>query len=46
MTCIEFLKTSNVKPLITHMFVSQQDVEDAFETNAHGGSALKVMFNL
>ncbi|GMY07073.1 L-idonate 5-dehydrogenase-like [Fagus crenata] len=47
--CIEFLKTGkiDVKPLITHRFgFSQQEVEDAFETSARGGSALKVMFNL
>jgi threonine dehydrogenase-like Zn-dependent dehydrogenase len=47
--CIEFLKTGkiDIKPLITHRFgFSQQEVEDAFETSARGGSALKVMFNL
>jgi threonine dehydrogenase-like Zn-dependent dehydrogenase len=47
--CIEFLKTGkiDVKPLITHRFgFSQQEVEDAFETSARGGSAIKVMFHL
>jgi threonine dehydrogenase-like Zn-dependent dehydrogenase len=47
--CIEFLKTGkiDVKPLITHRFgFTQQEVEDAFETSARGGSAIKVMFNL
>lgn len=47
--CIDFLKTGkiDVKPLITHRYgFSQQEVEDAFETSARGGSAIKVMFNL
>ncbi|WCJ36578.1 Sorbitol dehydrogenase [Euphorbia peplus] len=47
--CIEFLKSGkiDVKPLITHRFgFSQKEVEDAFETSARGGSAIKVMFNL
>ncbi|KAL5744503.1 hypothetical protein ACOSQ2_027619 [Xanthoceras sorbifolium] len=47
--CLDLLRTGkiNVKPLITHRFgFSQKDVEDAFETSAHGGSAIKVMFNL
>lgn len=47
--CIEFLKSGkiDVKPLITHRFgFSQREVEEAFETSAHGGNAIKVMFNL
>ena len=47
--CIEFLRSGklDVKPLITHNFgFSQKEVEEAFETSAHGGSAIKVMFNL
>lgn len=47
--CIEFLKTGkiDVKPLITHRFrFSQEEVEQAFETSAGGGNAIKVMFNL
>ncbi|KAK1577164.1 hypothetical protein Q3G72_019460 [Acer saccharum] len=47
--CLDFLKSGkiNVKPLITHRFgFSQKEVEDAFETSAQGGSAIKVMFNL
>ncbi|KAB5532416.1 hypothetical protein DKX38_019086 [Salix brachista] len=47
--CIEFLKTGkiDVKPLITHRFrFSQEEVEQAFETSAGGGSAIKVMFSL
>lgn len=47
--CIEFLRSGkiDVKPLITHRFhFSQEDVEDAFETSARGGNAIKVMFNL
>lgn len=47
--CIEFLRSGkiDVKPLITHRFgFSQQEVEDAFETSARGGNAIKVMFNL
>ncbi|KAG8483016.1 hypothetical protein CXB51_021872 [Gossypium anomalum] len=41
--CIEFLRSGkiDVKPLIT-----QKEVEEAFETSAGGGSAIKVMFNL
>ncbi|KAF5947665.1 hypothetical protein HYC85_013622 [Camellia sinensis] len=47
--CIEFLRSGkiDVKPLITHRFgFSQKEVEEAFETSARGGSAIKVMFNL
>ncbi|GMH09050.1 hypothetical protein Nepgr_010890 [Nepenthes gracilis] len=47
--CIDLLKTGkiNVKPLITHRFgFSQNEIEDAFETSAGGGNAIKVMFNL
>ncbi|GMP70074.1 hypothetical protein CsSME_00029093 [Camellia sinensis var. sinensis] len=47
--CIEFLRSGkiDVKPLITHRFgFSQKEVEEAFETSACGGSAIKVMFNL
>lgn len=37
----------DVKPLITHRFnFSQEEVEQAFETSAGGGNAIKVMFNL
>ncbi|XP_022984439.1 sorbitol dehydrogenase [Cucurbita maxima] len=47
--CLEFIRSGkiNVKPLITHRFgFSQKEVEDAFETSACGGNAIKVMFNL
>ncbi|KAL6541782.1 hypothetical protein OROGR_011268 [Orobanche gracilis] len=47
--CLEFLRSGkiDVKPLITHRFgFSQKEVEDAFETSARGGTAIKVMFNL
>ncbi|KAL2550317.1 Sorbitol dehydrogenase [Forsythia ovata] len=47
--CIEFLRSGkiDVKPLITHRYgFSQKEVEEAFETSAHGGKAIKVMFNL
>ncbi|KAI6672287.1 hypothetical protein NL676_000193 [Syzygium grande] len=47
--CLEFLRSGkvDVKPLITHRFeFSQKGVEDAFETSARGGNAIKVMFNL
>lgn len=47
--CIEFLRSGkiDVKPLITHRFgFSQKEVEEAFETSARGGDAIKVMFNL
>lgn len=47
--CLEFLSRGkiDVKPLITHRFgFSQKEVEDAFETSARGGTAIKVMFNL
>ncbi|KDP22338.1 hypothetical protein JCGZ_26169 [Jatropha curcas] len=47
--CIEFLRTGkiDVKPLITHRFsFSQEEVEEAFETSARGGDAIKVMFKL
>ncbi|XP_059629383.1 sorbitol dehydrogenase [Cornus florida] len=47
--CLEFLKSGkiDVKPLITHRFgFSQKEVEEAFETSARGGNAIKVMFNL
>lgn len=47
--CIEFISSGkiDVKPLITHRFgFSQKEVEEAFETSARGGNAIKVMFNL
>ncbi|KAK8537102.1 hypothetical protein V6N12_043278 [Hibiscus sabdariffa] len=47
--CIELLRSGkiDVKPLITHRFgFSQEEVEEAFETSARGGNAIKVMFNL
>ncbi|KAL6541781.1 hypothetical protein OROGR_011267 [Orobanche gracilis] len=47
--CLEFLRSGqiDVKPLITHRSgLSQKEVEDAFETSARGGTAIKVMFNL
>ncbi|EFJ11947.1 hypothetical protein SELMODRAFT_271876 [Selaginella moellendorffii] len=47
--CIQLLESKriDVKPLITHRFgFSQQEVVEAFETSAKGGSAIKVMFNL
>ncbi|CAA3024381.1 sorbitol dehydrogenase [Olea europaea subsp. europaea] len=47
--CIEFLRSGkiDVKPLITHRYgFSQEEVEAAFVTSAHGGKAIKVMFNL
>ncbi|KAG5533746.1 hypothetical protein RHGRI_027809 [Rhododendron griersonianum] len=47
--CIEFITSGkiDVKPLITHRFgFSQKEVEEAFETSARGGTAIKVMFNL
>ncbi|XXG43214.1 hypothetical protein AAC387_Pa01g3300 [Persea americana] len=47
--CLELLKSGkiDVKPLITHRFgFSQEEVVEAFETSAQGGSAIKVMFNL
>ncbi|CAL5343931.1 L-idonate 5-dehydrogenase-like isoform X1 [Camellia sinensis] len=47
--CIEFLRSGkiDVKPLITHRFeFIQEQVEEAFETSARGGNAIKVMFNL
>lgn len=47
--CINLLKTGkiDVRPLITHRFgFSQKEVEEAFETSANGGTAIKVMFNL
>ncbi|KAL6004617.1 hypothetical protein ACLOJK_005172 [Asimina triloba] len=47
--CLEFLRTGkiDVKPLITHRFgFSQKEVEEGFETSAHGNDAIKVMFNL
>ncbi|XP_021765205.1 sorbitol dehydrogenase-like [Chenopodium quinoa] len=47
--CIDFLTSGkiDVKPLITHRFgFSQKEVEEAFETSARGGDAIKVMFNL
>ncbi|GMH09049.1 hypothetical protein Nepgr_010889 [Nepenthes gracilis] len=47
--CLEFMSNGkiDVKPLITHRFgFSQREVEEAFETSAHGGTAIKVMFNL
>ncbi|KAI9073710.1 hypothetical protein K1719_044334 [Acacia pycnantha] len=47
--CLDFLRSGkiDVKPLITHRFgFSQKEVEEAFETSARGGNAIKVMFNL
>ncbi|KAJ0042711.1 hypothetical protein Pint_17365 [Pistacia integerrima] len=47
--CLEFIRSGkiDVKPLITHRFgFSQKEVEEAFETSARGGTAIKVMFNL
>ncbi|KAI4320038.1 hypothetical protein MLD38_033561 [Melastoma candidum] len=47
--CIDLLRTGkiDVKPLITHRFgFTQGEVEQAFETSASGGKAIKVMFNL
>lgn len=47
--CLEFLRSGkiDVKPLITHRFsFSQKGIEEAFETSARGGNAIKVMFNL
>ncbi|GMP24313.1 hypothetical protein CsSME_00001623 [Camellia sinensis var. sinensis] len=47
--CLEYLSSGriDVKPLITHRFgFSQKEVEEAFETSARGGKAIKVMFNL
>ncbi|XP_038994638.1 sorbitol dehydrogenase-like [Hibiscus syriacus] len=47
--CIELLRSGkvDVKPLITHRFgFSQKEVEEAFETSARGGNAIKVMFKL
>lgn len=47
--CIDLITSGqiDVKPLITHRFgFSQKEVEDAFETSARGGSAIKVMFNI
>ncbi|XP_039032668.1 L-idonate 5-dehydrogenase-like [Hibiscus syriacus] len=47
--CFEFLRSGKIdlKPLITHRFgFSRKEVEEAFETSAGGGSAIKVMFNL
>ncbi|MBA0657395.1 hypothetical protein Goklo_009680, partial [Gossypium klotzschianum] len=47
--CIELLRSGkiDVKPLITHRFgFSQKEIEEAFETSAGGGNAIKVMFNL
>ncbi|KAL0400809.1 UNVERIFIED_CONTAM: Sorbitol dehydrogenase [Sesamum latifolium] len=47
--CIEFQSSGkiDVKPLITHRFgFSQEEVEEAFDTSARGGTAIKVMFNL
>lgn len=47
--CIEFIRSGkiDVKPLITHRYgFSQKEVEEAFETSARGGKAIKVMFNL
>ncbi|KAM3398490.1 hypothetical protein P3S68_002005 [Capsicum galapagoense] len=47
--CLEFLRSGkiDVKPLITHRFgFSQTKVEEAFETSARGGDAIKVIFNL
>ncbi|KAI4351816.1 hypothetical protein L6164_006129 [Bauhinia variegata] len=47
--CIELLRTGkiDIKPLITHRFgFSQKELEQAFETSAQGGNAIKIMFNL
>ncbi|GAB2265277.1 hypothetical protein Dimus_000344 [Dionaea muscipula] len=47
--CLEFISSGkiNVKPLITHRYgFSQSEIEEAFETSANGGTAIKVMFNL
>lgn len=47
--CIELLRTGkiDVKAIITHRFgFSQKGIEDAFQTSAGGGNAIKVMFNL
>ena len=47
--CLDFISSGkiDVKPLITHRFgFSQKEVEEAFETSARGGDAIKVMFNL
>ncbi|KAJ8771468.1 hypothetical protein K2173_026645 [Erythroxylum novogranatense] len=47
--CLELLSSGkiDVKPLITHRFgFNQNEVEEAFETSARGGNAIKVMFNL
>ncbi|KHG27120.1 L-idonate 5-dehydrogenase [Gossypium arboreum] len=47
--CIELLRSGkiDVKPLITHRFgFSQKEVEEAFETSARGGDAIKGMLNL
>ncbi|GKU89411.1 hypothetical protein SLEP1_g3549 [Rubroshorea leprosula] len=47
--CLEFISSGkiDVKPLITHRFgFSQKEMEEAFETSARGGTAIKVMFNL
>ncbi|XP_019200519.1 PREDICTED: L-idonate 5-dehydrogenase-like [Ipomoea nil] len=47
--CIEFLRSGkiDVKPLITHRFnFTQEELEQAFETSAGGGNAIKVMFHL
>ncbi|KAJ9539688.1 hypothetical protein OSB04_026194, partial [Centaurea solstitialis] len=43
--CLEFLRSGkiDVKPLITHRFgFSQKEVEEAFETSAGGGNAIKI----
>eukprot|EP00249_Psilotum_nudum_P016325 c25767_g1_i1 orf=1242-2354(+) len=47
--CIDLISTGkiDVRPLITHRFgFTQKDVEEAFETSARGGDAIKVMFNI
>ncbi|KAL1319271.1 hypothetical protein HN51_071553 [Arachis hypogaea] len=47
--CIELLRTGkiDIKPLISHRFgFSQKELEEAFETSARGGNAIKIMFNL
>ena len=47
--CLELIRSGrvDVKPLITHRYkFSEQDIKDAFEMSAHGGNAIKVMFNL
>lgn len=47
--CLDLIGSGrvDVKPLITHRYkFSEQDIKDAFAMSAHGGTAIKVMFNL